>query len=432
MTETTIITTQIRSDSDDFDIRREFCGFQDKRLNDLRQFTSCIIDLQTHGTKHPFEKVTWVISHYDETVRTFVVKRIQAWAQTTQISAHIHAEDIAFHQHISSDSSSCSIDGKVQQLGNSVKSSPSPPTNSIPLVFNKNSKTPLHNHHHHHHHHSNVPNAALVPQTDIQLRHQPRRRRNSSSSSSGIRRPALFGKPSDYFFSRTNEYSQSCYSPLSTPITKMKINETMKLLNEDGLSLIKQTNSQIEKEYSSDKNKNQSKEHNPDNDKYDDTDDFEEEAKWANLLSDTSDFEGDSHPLMADIILVSQLRDCLVNSHISSTDDVEYIQSLITSPLLITNNEQLKTLNNKYIWFYRLILNSKIILSNGIHKSRRQAQKLAYTKMVELMTNKQGVEPKIIANGRCKVVLRKSIPSKNLNETTTVIDSTMNNTTDVY
>jgi hypothetical protein len=25
---TTIITTQIRSDSDDFDIRREFCGFQ--------------------------------------------------------------------------------------------------------------------------------------------------------------------------------------------------------------------------------------------------------------------------------------------------------------------------------------------------------------------------------------------------------------------
>lgn len=25
---TTIITTQIRSNSDDFDIRREFCGFQ--------------------------------------------------------------------------------------------------------------------------------------------------------------------------------------------------------------------------------------------------------------------------------------------------------------------------------------------------------------------------------------------------------------------
>ncbi|CAF0783160.1 unnamed protein product [Rotaria sp. Silwood1] len=426
MTETTIITTQVRSDSDDFDIRREFCGFQDKRLNDLRQFTSCIIDLQTHGTKDPFEKVTWVISHYDETVRAFVVKRIQSWAQTTQITAHMHTEDIAFHQHISSDSSSCSIDGKVQQLGNSVKSSPSPPTNSVPLMFNKTVKTPLHNHHHH-----NVPNAALVPQTDIQLRHQPRRRRNSSSSSSGIRRPALFGKPSDYFFSRTNEYPQSCHSPLSTPITKIKINETMKLLNEDGLSLIKQSNSQIEKEYSFDKNKIQNKENNSDNDKYDDTN-FEEEAKWANLLSDTSDFEGDSHPLMADIILVSQLRDCLVNSQVSPTDDIEYIQSLITSPLLITCNEQLKTLNNKYIWFYRLILNSKIILSNGIHKSRRQAQKLAYIKMIELMTNKQGVEPKIISNGRCKVVIRKSIPPKNLNETTTMIDSIMNNTTDVY
>lgn len=30
----------------------------------------------------------------------------------------------------------------------------------------------------------------------------------------------------------------------------MKINETMKLLNENGLSLVKQSNSQIEKEYS--------------------------------------------------------------------------------------------------------------------------------------------------------------------------------------
>ncbi|CAF4880294.1 unnamed protein product, partial [Rotaria socialis] len=67
----------------------------------------------------------------------------------------------------------------------------------------------------------------------------------------------------------------------------------------------------------------------------------------------------------------------------------------------------------------------------GIHKSRREAQKLAYKKMVELMTNKQGVEAKIIANGRCKVVVRKSIPSKPLNETT-IIDPLMNSTTEVY
>jgi len=132
---------------------------------------------------------------------------------------------------------------------------------------------------------------------------------------------------------------------------------------------------------------------------------------------------------MADIILVSQLRDCLVNSHISPTDDVEYIQSIITKPLSITVDERLKLLNNQSIWFYRLILNSKIILSNGIHKSKQQAQKLAYIKMIELMTNEQGVEPKIISNGRCKVVPRKAIPPKNLNETT-IIDSIMNNTTD--
>jgi len=134
---------------------------------------------------------------------------------------------------------------------------------------------------------------------------------------------------------------------------------------------------------------------------------------------------------MADIILVSQLRDCLVNSHISSIDNIEYIQTILTSPLSITGNEKLKTLNNKPIWFYRLILNSKIILSNGIHKSRRQAQKLAYKKMIELMTNKQGVEPKIISNGRCKVVLRKCVSPKHLNETT-MIDSIINTTTDAY
>ncbi len=54
-------------------------------------------------------------------------------------------------------------------------------------MFNKNSKTPLHDHQF-----GSVPNAALVPQTDIQSRYQQqRRRRNSSSSSSGIRRPGL-------------------------------------------------------------------------------------------------------------------------------------------------------------------------------------------------------------------------------------------------
>jgi len=186
----------------------------------------------------------------------------------------------------------------------------------------------------------------------------------------------------------------------------------------------------LKKDYSFDLTKNQNKENNPDKDEDNNTD-LEEEAKWENLLSDTSDFESNSHPLMADIILVSQLRDCLVNSHISSNDDIECIQSILTPSLLITGNEQLKTLNNKPIWFYRLILNSKIILSNGIHKSRLEAQKLAYKKMIELMVNKQGVEPKIIANGRCKVVLRKSIPPKQLNETT-MIDSIMNTTTEAY
>jgi hypothetical protein len=134
---------------------------------------------------------------------------------------------------------------------------------------------------------------------------------------------------------------------------------------------------------------------------------------------------------MGDIILVSQLRDCLVNSHISSVDNIEYISSILTPSLSITSNEQSKILNNKQIWFYRLILNSKIILSNGIHKSRVQAQKLAYKKMIELMTHKQGVEPKVISNGRCKIVLRKCPSPKHLNETT-MMDSIISTTTDAY
>jgi hypothetical protein len=90
-----------------------------------------------------------------------------------------------------SDSSSSSYDVKAQQLGNSAKSSPSPPTSSVPIMFKKNFKTPLHDPHC-----GSVPNAALVPQTDIQPRYQQRRRRNSSSSNTGTRRP---GRISMYF-----------------------------------------------------------------------------------------------------------------------------------------------------------------------------------------------------------------------------------------
>jgi len=39
-----------------------------------------------------------ILRHYDEAVRAFVVKRIQAWSQTTQIAVYMHTEDIAFQQ----------------------------------------------------------------------------------------------------------------------------------------------------------------------------------------------------------------------------------------------------------------------------------------------------------------------------------------------
>ena len=127
---------------------------------------------------------------------------------------------------------------------------------------------------------------------------------------------------------------------------------------------------------------------------------------------------------MADVILVAQFRDCLIESGATATDSVNVIQSKLTHPFVLTGNDQIKTLKSRPIWFYRLILNSKIILANGVHKCREQAQNIAYKKMIELLTHEQGVQLKIIANGRCKVTLRKANPPKCFNETTT-LDSTM-------
>jgi len=130
-------------------------------------------------------------------------------------------------------------------------------------------------------------------------------------------------------------------------------------------------------------------------------------------------------------MLVSRLRECFINSHITTNDSVEHIQSILPATIPITSIERLKTLNNKPTWFFRLILDSKIILSNGIHSSRTKAQQLAYKKMIELVTNKQGIEPKVISNGRCKIVQRKVVPAKQLNETT-INESLLNITTDDF
>ena len=134
---------------------------------------------------------------------------------------------------------------------------------------------------------------------------------------------------------------------------------------------------------------------------------------------------------MGDIILVSQLRDYLIHSSLTSHDQIDYIQSILPTFLSITLNEQVKQLNDKSLCFCRLTLNSKIILANAVHPSRSRAQQLAMEKMFQLMTHVQGVELKLISNERLKVVLKKSLPTKNLNETTT-IDSTINLSTDAY
>ncbi|CAF0879542.1 unnamed protein product [Adineta steineri] len=83
----------------DINARSIFCGEQDCRLNDLRHMTNAIIDLSViQGTRCAFERVNWTISHRNTEVSAFVVRRLNYWAQQTQIACDMSYDDAVFLQ----------------------------------------------------------------------------------------------------------------------------------------------------------------------------------------------------------------------------------------------------------------------------------------------------------------------------------------------
>jgi hypothetical protein len=61
--------------------------------------TGAIIDLNVvQGTRRPFERVNWTISHRNTEVRDFVVRRLNYWMQQTQLACDMAYDDAVFVQ----------------------------------------------------------------------------------------------------------------------------------------------------------------------------------------------------------------------------------------------------------------------------------------------------------------------------------------------
>ncbi len=72
---------------------------KDCRLNELRRVTGAIIDLNViPGSRHPFQRVNWTISHQNTDIRDFVVRRLNYWMQQTQIACDMAYDDAVFLQ----------------------------------------------------------------------------------------------------------------------------------------------------------------------------------------------------------------------------------------------------------------------------------------------------------------------------------------------
>jgi len=61
--------------------------------------TGAIIDLNVvQGTRRPFERVNWTVSHRNIEIRDFVVRRLNYWKEQTQIACDIAYDDAVFLQ----------------------------------------------------------------------------------------------------------------------------------------------------------------------------------------------------------------------------------------------------------------------------------------------------------------------------------------------
>ncbi len=89
---------QVKKNKEKLEEKKNFY-FKDCRLNELRRITGAIIDLNVvQGTRRPFERVNWTVSHRNIEIRDFVVRRLNYWKEQTQIACDIAYDDAVFLQ----------------------------------------------------------------------------------------------------------------------------------------------------------------------------------------------------------------------------------------------------------------------------------------------------------------------------------------------
>ncbi|CAF0984286.1 unnamed protein product [Adineta ricciae] len=131
-----------------------------------------------------------------------------------------------------------------------------------------------------------------------------------------------------------------------------------------------------------------------------------ESAKWAGVLSDTSDHElNNVRVCFADTVCVSKLAEILRNYHLRPTSDVNEVESVLQqSRINVINREQIRQFDGKTYWFHRILLDDHIQFPVGISQNSNEARRLAYRHMIDVCRNEDGIKMKRLSNDRVKVV----------------------------
>ncbi|UJR15229.1 hypothetical protein I4U23_002185 [Adineta vaga] len=131
-----------------------------------------------------------------------------------------------------------------------------------------------------------------------------------------------------------------------------------------------------------------------------------ESAKWAGILSDTSDQElNNIRVCFADTVSVSKLAEILRNYHLQSTSNISEIESVLQqSRINVVSREQIRQFDGKSYWFHRVLLDDHIQFPVGISQNSNEARRLAYRHMMDVCLNENGIKMKRLTNDRVKVV----------------------------
>jgi len=140
-----------------------------------------------------------------------------------------------------------------------------------------------------------------------------------------------------------------------------------------------------------------------------------ETAKWAGVLSDTSDNElNENRVCFADTVSLSKLAEMLRNNELQPTSDICDIDTVIQqSTMNVTSREQIRQFDGKSYWFHRVILDNHIQFPVGISQDANEARRLAYRHMLDVCLNKGGVKMKMLTDNRVKVVKGEQIRQNN-------------------